>query len=60
MTEWFSDIDVEAEGTFLWQPCVDLKGLGIISSLSIWFATQAECDAFIEEHFGSPVLRQAI
>jgi len=46
---WFSDIDKEQAGEYLWQPCLE-TGQGHIPSFEIWFKTKSECDAWIAEN----------
>jgi hypothetical protein len=44
---WFADIDRDAEPNYPWQPCLQLDG--ICHSFQVWFATEAECVAYIKE-----------
>lgn len=46
---WLSDIDREASGPYIWQPCFE-TGAGHIPSLPLWFTSKEECDAWIAEH----------
>lgn len=44
---WFSDVDREQKGEFVWQPCFE-TGEGHVPCFEIWFASKAECDEWIE------------
>lgn len=44
---WFADIDPDqSDSSHQWQPCLE-TGTGIVPSLSIWFASEAECESYI-------------
>lgn len=46
---WFSDVDPDDETGYAWQPCIQTDA-GSVPSLSVWFATEADCDAFIRDY----------
>jgi hypothetical protein len=46
---WFADTDEDAPNDHCpWQPVLQLDGF--CASVSMWFATEAECEAFIREN----------
>jgi hypothetical protein len=45
---WFSDVDPDQSGDFIWQPCVQLGG-SFCPCIPAWFATKADCDEFIRD-----------
>ncbi|WKW87040.1 hypothetical protein SEA_NICOLE72_3 [Microbacterium phage Nicole72] len=49
-TGWLSDIDPEVtnpDGSPMWQPVLQTRSICL--SPEVWFATEAECDAFIRD-----------
>lgn len=49
---WFADVDDEAttrERPFVWQPVLAESGGTVIVSLPTWFASRADCEAFIRD-----------
>ena len=47
-TGWFSDIDTEQTGDYIWQPCLQLDG-GHCPCFQVWFDSKEACDAFIRD-----------
>ena len=47
-TGWFSDTSANAGKRFPWQPCLQIDEFYCVS-IDIWFATNRECDHFIQE-----------
>ncbi len=55
MSHWFADIDRDAGGDYIWQPCLDTAG-GHIPCFQVWFRSEAECEAWIREYvIGAPL-----
>lgn len=47
---WFADVDQDqGDGDYRWQPCLE-TGTGHIPCFEVWFRTEAECVAWIEEN----------
>lgn len=46
-TGWLAIFDNESDPHYPWQPFVQLATQ--VASMQVWFATKADCEAFIDE-----------
>lgn len=45
---WFADVDTDATGDFIWQPCVQTDADCL--DIEIWFDSKAACEDYIRDH----------